>query len=65
MIATLKTLHFLAFSLGIGGGMASVMAGLAARRAEPEARAVIARLRRRIGLVAALVTAILAFTPSP
>ena len=59
MIATLKILHYLAFSVGIGGGIANVLAGRIAGQAGPAVAAPIGRLQARIGLASALALVVL------
>ena len=56
---SLTFLHYLAFSLGIGGGAAGMLAGRMAARADPELRPGLARLQRRLGQISALSVLVL------
>mgnify|MGYP000081723161 FL=1 len=53
MIAFVKFLHFWALAIGIGGGMANMLAAPIARAADPAAKPFLAKLQRRIGQMGA------------
>jgi hypothetical protein len=53
MVELAKFLHFWALAIGIGGGMANMLAAPIARAAEPEAKPVLGKLQRRIGQMGA------------
>lgn len=59
---SLTFLHFLAFSLGIGGGMAGLLVGRMATRVDPELQPVLGRLQRRLGQISALSILVLWIT---
>jgi uncharacterized membrane protein len=62
MVATLKILHFLAFSIGIGGGLANMLAGMIGKRADVAAKPALGKLQARIGLASALALVVLWIT---
>lgn len=63
MIPTLLiALHFLSFSLGIGGGLANLVIGARAARAEPDQRPALAGAARIVGLIATAGLALLWLT---
>ena len=49
MNETLLIIHYLAFSVGIGGGLANMLIGIQMRGAEPATAAALGGLRARIG----------------
>lgn len=59
IVESLKVLHFAAFSVGIGGGLAGLMAGLRARAADPGARPALGALQRFLGRASAVSVLIL------
>ncbi|PQO23035.1 hypothetical protein C2I36_10045 [Rhodobacteraceae bacterium WD3A24] len=61
MLETLKIIHFLSFAVGIGGGVASLLAGLAMRTAGGGAPA-LAGLQRRLGRASAVAIVLLWIT---
>jgi hypothetical protein len=62
VIATLKILHFLAFSIGIGGGLANMLAGMIGKRSDAAAKPALGKLQARIGLASALALVVLWIT---
>lgn len=51
MIALLKIVHFLAFAIGLGGGVANALIGMQLHAAAPAARAGLGAAQKRIGQI--------------
>lgn len=52
MTTLLLILHFLAFSVGIGGSLSNLLAGAVAARSDPAVRPAIGAVARRVGMMA-------------
>jgi len=62
MLITLKILHYLAFSVGIGGGVANMIAGIVMKSVDPAARPGLGQVQARVGRAAFLGLVLLWFT---
>lgn len=62
MIETLKFIHFVAFAVAIGGGVANMVAGKRQARSAADAKAALATVQKTVARISALSLAILWIT---